>query len=86
MGGGLALRWGRGGGCVVGGVGARVAGLASLLEGSDGAAICWGWWSVPRIRHCLHPGVTKTCYLTYNLNMLCSPFNIRSKTTIFLKR
>ena len=40
MGGGLALRWGRGGGCVVGGVDVRVAGLASLLECSDGAAVC----------------------------------------------
>ena len=46
MGGGLASHWGRGGGCVVGGVGVRVAALASPFERSDGAAVRWGWWSV----------------------------------------
>ena len=45
-GGGIALRWGHGGGCVVGGVGVRVAALASPCERSTGAAVRCGWWSV----------------------------------------
>ena len=46
MGGGLALHQGRGGGCVVGSVGMRVAALASPFERSNGAAVRCGWWSV----------------------------------------
>ena len=46
MGGGLALHQGRGGGCVVGSVGVRVAALASPFERSNGAAVRCGWWSV----------------------------------------
>ena len=46
LGGGLALHQGRGGSCVVGSVGVRVAALASPFERSNGAAVRCGWWSV----------------------------------------